>query len=405
MNQWNAVHQRSLSDLLEAERERRSIIEDDRTQLVNLLIELAQRYDGPCLEEHRRQQPGAPGFWTAQEWRAFFSQPPRDEHIPSWGEQKQPSPSQTTKDQPMTSTQDQLQVSIAPIAGLQPEPVVETHQEQQVVPMDISLNKTAHGPLVGFKPPRVPLKYQQALKASGLTDLRWRRGSMQLYLIATLGINAHLELDKLIAPHEGLSYRTNSTKKPLKVLSEAGLLVVQTLRLEKSGFRMALNLARLSEAGRQLCSSFGWAAVESDWDRLIQYHQGESQEAHTLAVIYFALMARSRGWATEIVPDIDAAVKPDISVIKDGQSQLVEIELGTRGDEKQTKKWHNMVDTQGYVAVCTATGNTRERLVGDCKLAKLPGMAADLQSLQKTKYHDTTSDDPLWIETWLLAPG
>ena len=98
---------------------------------------------------------------------------------------------------------------------------------------------------------------------------------MQLYLIATLGVNAHLELDSFIAPKENLSYRTNSTKKPLQMLTDAGMLHVETLRLQQGEFKMALRVARLTKLGREMCASFGWTVVESDWDRLIEHHQGE----------------------------------------------------------------------------------------------------------------------------------
>jgi hypothetical protein len=260
------------------------------------------------------------------------------------------------------------------------------------------------GPLDDFAVPRLSLKYKPELQKHGYTDLRWRRGAMQLYLIATLGINAHLELDSFIAPKESLSYRTNSTKKPLQMLKEAGMLHVETLRLQQGEFKMALRVARLTDLGKEMCTSFGWTVVASDWDRLIKHHQGEKQKEHTLAVIYFAMLARVRGWATQIAPDRDGPAAPDLVVIGHGERYLVEMELSARGGQKQTRKWRNLAEAQGHVALCAPTAKVRERLVGDCKLAKLNGVATDLESLnidesgERKRFYNITPDDPLWVE-------
>ena len=72
MSLWKTVHERSLADLLSAERTRRAAIESDRKQLVELLIDLARKHDGPRLEDHWRQTPEGPMHWSAPEWAAFF---------------------------------------------------------------------------------------------------------------------------------------------------------------------------------------------------------------------------------------------------------------------------------------------------------------------------------------------
>ena len=43
---------------------------------------------------------------------------------------------------------------------------------------------------------------------------------------------------------------------------------------------------------------------------------------------------------------------------------------------------------------------TRQRLVGDCRLDKLPGMATDLETLIKVKHSTITDQNPLWVESW-----
>jgi len=254
-------------------------------------------------------------------------------------------------------------------------------------------------PLTDFSPPNVPYKYKGLLSNHGLKDLRWRRGSMMLYLISTFGINAHLEMDVFIATREGLSYRSNSTKKPLENLAAAGLVIAETLRMKVGDFRTALKLARLTDEGRKLCDALGWHVVESDWDRMIRLHQGQKQTRHTLAVLYFSLLARVRGWTTEIVPEVDGSAVPDILVTKADQRYFVEVELGTRGNEKQTAKWKNLADAHGRVAICAPNVTVRERLVKDCRFAKLSGVATDLATLVAKTYYES-KDEPLWVKEW-----
>ena len=411
MSLWKTVHERSLADLLSAERTRRAAIEADRVQLVELLIDLARKHDGPRLEEHWRQTPEGPLHWSAPEWAAFFqADAPRIETDWSKSLAVETAPSgDKPKDKMVNALQAriiQLESVIADLRLKDGEQPTAEAPDTQAPDTPSSPTNIPAGPLDDFDVPRLSLKYKPELQKHGYTDLRWRRGAMQLYLIATLGINAHLELDSFIAPKESLSYRTNSTKKPLQMLKEAGMLHVETLRLQQGEFKMALRVARLTDLGREMCTSFGWTVVQSDWGRLIEHHQGEKQKEHTLAVIYFAMLARVRGWATQIAPDGDGPVAPDLVVIGHGQKHLVEVELSARGGQKQTRKWRNLAEAQGHVALCTPTAKVRERLVGDCKLAKLNGVATDLESLnvdekgERKRFYNITPDDPLWVENF-----
>jgi len=413
---WQSVYQRSLGDLLSAEKTRRQAVEADRDRLVQLLTQLAQRDDGQRLEELRRQDPGTPEHWSADEWVDFFSSPPDGQaQARTWGTNGNKS-HRKTKTGDLNRLQDEvrrLETHTEPLQtktdgsrktkdgerAADGKPLAEdkkSETENQGYPV------TSHPssvPLTTFSPPKIPYKYKGLLKNHGLTTLRWRRGSMMLYLMASCGINAHLEMDAFVAKREGLSYRSNSTKKPLENLAAAGLVIAETLRMEVGDFRTALKLARLTDEGRQLCDALGWQVVESDWDRLIRLHQGLKQPRHTLAVLYFALLARVRGWTTEIVPEVDGDTDPDILVTKGDDRYFVEVELGTRGNEKQTAKWKNLADAQGYVAICAPNVKIRERLVADCRLAKLSGVATDLSTLVAKPYHEA-QEEPLWVKEW-----
>ena len=401
---WQSVYQRSLSDLLKAEKARRQAVEADRARLVQILTTLAQRHDGERLEELRRQDPGTPEHWSADEWTAFFSNPPAlQAQARTWGANGSGHGNNghgNTKSDDLKRMQDEVRRLETHLEPLQTQASVHVSstkcQESDMTPGTGAPDTPT---LSAFSPPNVPYKYKGLLTNHGLKDLRWRRGSMLLYLIAAYGMNAHLEIDVFIAKREGLSYRSNSTKKPLENLAAAGLVITETLRMEVGDFRTALKLARLSDEGRKLCLALGWPVVESDWNRLIQLHQGQKQVRHTLAVLYFAVLARVRGWTTEVVPEVDGSSDPDILVTKGDDRHFVEVELGTRGNEKQTAKWKNLADLQGKVAICAPNVKVRERLVADCRLAKFSGVATDLATLVAKPYHEA-QEEPLWLKEW-----
>ena len=415
---WQSVYQRSLSDLLKAEKSRRQAVEADRTRLVQLLTRLAQHHDGQRLEEYRRQDPGTPEHWSADEWVDFFSSPTAVQaQARSWGangnghqkddlkrmqaevrrlETHTEHLQMKTDGRPETGDGEQVSAGEREIDDRAPETGKAPVARPPACPEFIEGSSV---PLTDFSPPNVPYKYKGLLSNHGLKDLRWRRGSMLLYLISAFGMNAHLEMDVFIAKREGLSYRSNSTKKPLENLAAAGLVIAETLRMEVGDFRTALKLARLTDEGRQLCDALGWQVVESDWDRLIRLHQGQKQTRHTLAVLYFALLARVRGWTTKVVPEVEIGAVPDILVAKDDQRFFVEVELGTRGNEKQTAKWKNLADAHDRVAICAPNVKVRERLVKDCRLAKLSGVATDLATLVAKRYYEA-KDEPLWMKEW-----
>ena len=402
---WDTVYQRSLDDLLKSERARREALESDRAGLVELLTRLAQRHAGQRLEDLRRENPATPKHWSAQEWEAFFSRPEQPNQVLAWGQPavdngcNVPSDAQALQQlqQEMRNLRTQVEHS-QPVANDQRP--FDFAQDRLATKADSPVpSRLSSVSLTAFAPPVVPYKYKGLLGQHGLTDLRWRRGSMLLFLMASRGMNAHLELDALIAQREGLSYRSNSTKKPLENLAAAGLVIAETLRMETDDFRTALKLTRLTDTGRELCQALDWPVIESDWERLIRLHQGLAQPRHTLAVLYFALLARVRGWATEIVPDVDGSAAPDMRVAKDELNLYVEVELGSRGDQKQTAKWKHLADLQGRVAICAPNVTVRERQVKDCQLAKIGGVATDLATLVARKYHEA-ENEPLWFKEW-----
>lgn len=427
---WEPVYQRSLDDLLKSERARRESIEQDRDALVELLTRLAQAHNGQRLEDLRRLNPGTPKHWSAQEWENFFSMPAQPKLVIAWGQSDGNTGHSTNGSngknghgdtQALRQIQQELGSLRTQLEHLQPVSVIDQkpttkdrpnteNQHTDRKPMTTakkppaSVSTVSEPPseaiLAEFKPPDVPYKYKGLLSQHGLTSLRWRRGSMLLYLIATRGMNSHLEIDALVSKKEDLSPRTNSTRKPMDNLASAGLAIVETLRMETDGFRTSIKMLRLTDEGRELCRALDWLVIESDWDRLIRLHQGKDQQRHTLAVMYFALLARIRGWSTQIVPDAEGKADPDVLIVKGKERHYVEVELGSRGNEKQTAKWKNLAGLQGgRVAICAPDVKVRERLVKDCQLAKIGGVATDLATLVAKRYYDS-QNEPLWLKEW-----
>ena len=423
---WNTVYQRSLDDLLKSERARRDALESDRDGLVELLTRLAQQHDGQRLEDLRRENPGTPKHWSAREWEEFFSRPAQPKPVIAWGKpagnnghsanngngknSHSDAPALHQLQQELRSLRAQMEHS-QPVERPKAEEGQRTESQKPKPGAKITVSRPpssgasvsqppSEAILAEFQPPDVPYKYKGLLDNHGLTNLRWRRGSMLLYLIATCGMNSHLEMDALVSRKEDLSHRSNSTRKPMDNLASAGLAIVETMRMEMDDFRTSVKMLRLTDEGRELCQALGWLAVESDWDRLIRLHQGNHQRNHTLAVLYFALLTRKRGWTTEIVPDTKGKADPDMLIVKGKEKYYVEIELGSRGNEKQTAKWKNLASLQGgKVAICAPNVKVRERLVKDCQLAKIGGVATDLATLVAKRYYES-ENEPLWLKEW-----
>ncbi len=90
--------------------------------------------------------------------------------------------------------------------------------------------------------------------------------------------------------------------------------------------------------------------------------------------------------------------RPDFVVEKDGQRLAVEVELSQKDN---IVKWRNLAALNGgRVAFCAGTQARRERLAGDCKLAKLPGVAVDIERFKARPYGEEEHVSPLWVEEW-----
>lgn len=414
-----AVQQRAVLALYNAEQQRRQTLEEECQRLTRLLEDLAQRHYGPALEARRRTDPRLPKGWTAQTWQQFFAQPCPDPRSPAllpttWATPLQNSPSPASQEVASEPTPG-VRAELEELRGLRARNQELTTQLRALahrpppprpppgVPAKagLALRPAAppapepRGPLAAFKPPSCPLAWQS--RFTGWPELHWRRGTMLVFLLAQ-GLSAFMEISQHITDAEGLSDRSNSVRHPLEKLEKAGLVVSETLSLDLGEKKPALKLIRLTPLGEEFCQALGWEVQEAEWARLIRLHEGTRFPEHTVAVLAFAMNARARNWQVVVLPEVPGPARPDVQVTQGSEQHYVEVELGLKD---RPAKWRNLAGLQGHVALCARDVAGRARLVGDCRLAKLSGLATDLETLVlATPYRDLTPEHPLWPEMW-----
>ncbi len=417
---------RALEDVIEAERKLRSIAEQTAREYKALMKELAQRLAGEALEARRVDDPGAPDNWKPSDWQAFWwSAAIRPAGTAqAWGVATKPNgnghdkalqaevESLRRKVAEMEAERNRLlqEMRVLQAEDVKPKPVEKAEKKgPETTPPQLLLTDELLAPqhrevvraLRTLTIPEPPLRFAEQLRKDE-SGIRYRRKALLLYVLATTGYCTRLEVDRLIAATEEISVRTNSVRKPANELEETGLVLSQTLHMT-SPFETGLALYRLSEDGKALCRAWGWEVVESEWERVLRLHQGETQEAHTIMLLAFALHARLRGWDVALLPEVQGKAVPDVLVERDGERWYVEVE---RGDGSK-RKWKNLAGLNGgKVALCAADENGRRELVSDCKGLKLNGVATDLHTLafeapgKPRGMLDITPQMELWVERW-----
>jgi hypothetical protein len=455
---------RALQDTLQAERSMRDRSEKTVRELVKLLAELANRYDGERLEELRRADPNDLTMWKSGDWRKFFASIPlkpatttsgwgsNDAHDKEVVELKKeiqkleaviarlPSTKEAFPDielgETITEKKDKKELKPLP-----PAPKLKTTSNQQVrgkkerkpkrknpeIVTKVNARIEALGDLAKNTPEgfsgsmatiladlqkmqkssdfakKPPAAWQQRLSGKGRTgrdlSLAYERYWSTLWLIGRWGIVSKLEIETLIGLSNGLSTRAGSLVRASKDMVEANLLLEKSMRLSKSP-SSALKIYQLSEDGKALFKLlFEKTAIQDELSVMNEKHEGERFPDHTLAVLIFALHARRRGWATQLMPSVEGKAAPDLVILRGDERLYVEVE---RGQKEKSSKWTGIASlNDGTVALCAMTEKYRQRLVGDCKLLKInSGFATDLKSLVTVRYDDIGAETPLWMKKW-----
>jgi hypothetical protein len=431
-----SARERAHQDLAESERSQRQAAERMARELAKVLQEVATIFDGARLEALRRADPKVPIYWTPDDWRIFFAETPLPE-VSSWGGATSPRVAELERNlAELKARLAETEALVRPAAPTSDAPIIQTpvrdprpaqsskrwtrqdaaNAAKQSLPAHLPVSFDMPEdvtPLLGGLLARVreiwsalpttcPASFQKHLAGGGRSgeDLKkaYQRYWLTVYLIGACHLNAKLEIEDLLAMISGMASRAGSLGRIFEDLLQAGILDGQTLQIASP--KSSLRLLKLSSDGEHLFKIlFDRDPQETDWGRLIRLHEGDRFPEHTLAVLIFALHARKRGWATRILPPVEGTkAVPDLALIRGDQTIYVEVELGQK---ESPSKWRNQAKLNGgKVALCAATPDTRKRLVGDCMLAKLSGMATDLETLVKVKHSTIREETPLWLEEW-----
>jgi len=430
-----SAHDRVQQDLASAERQQRQAAERMARELAKVLQELAIIFDGDRLEALRREDPKVMTYWTADDWRTFFAEVPSPVKT-GWAESDNPRIAELER------TIAELKNRLAESHALMVKPTASPSREEPaaavgsqtrrftredarqsnqsaitapkpvLVPVSYDLPADITPPLAGLLaraldvwkplPTTCPAAFQKTLPGGGRTgeDLKkaYQRYWLTLYLIGGNRLTAKFEIEDLLAMTVGMSSRAGSLGRIFEDLQQAGILDGQLVRIGAP--KTSLRLLRLSPNGNRLFKIlYQREPEETEWERMIRLHEGERFPEHTLAVLIFALHARKRGWATQVLPPVEGTkAVPDLLVLRGEEKLYVEVELGQK---ESLTKWRNQAKlNNGRVALCAATPETRQRLAGDCRLARLPGLATDLETLIKVNHSTITDQNPLWAESW-----
>ena len=225
--------------------------------------------------------------------------------------------------------------------------------------------------------PNPPAAFESRLVVK--EPLRYRRQVKTLYVLSQFGLSNRMEIDRVISAAEGLTLRSFGVRRPIDELAETGLVKAEVLEVTKP-FETSLKVLRLTDDGKKLCQAFGWDIIPSEWERLVEDHQAEREKVHTLGILAFTMHARLRGWDVEVLPEVNGPSKPDVAVKHGDEHYYVEVEGSTKPKDQ---KWKNLAAAhpQGKAAICAFDPDARKRLVGDCKLAGISGVATDLKTL------------------------
>ena len=424
-----SARERAHQDLVDSERSQRQAAERMARELAKVLQEVATLFDGTRLEALRRADPKVPMYWTPDDWRIFFAETPMP-GVSSWGSAASPRVTELERTLAelkahLAETEALVHLGTPTTEGLSvrdPQPVQPSKRwtrqdaaKQSLpapLPVSFDLPEDVTPPLGGLLarareiwsalPTTCPAAFQKSLPGGGRSseDLKkaYQRRWLTLYLVGGCHINAKLEIEDLLAMISGMASRAGSLGRIFEDLLQAGVLDGQTLQIASP--KSSLRLLKLSTDGVRLFKIlFDRDPVENDWERLVRLHEGDRFPEHTLAVLIFALHARKRGWATQILPPVEGTkAVPDLAVLRGDQSLYVEVELGQK---ESPSKWRNQAKLNGgKVALCAATPETRKRLAGDCRLDKLSGLATDLETLVKVKFKTISEETPLWLEEW-----
>jgi hypothetical protein len=425
-----------LSALLDEERRLRTLAEGEVRTYRTTLTRLALRLAPAAFDARRREAPQCFDRFSPGQWETFFAGVETEKERPQQhGKQEetrggnvQPSAvrqqPQATGSEPRAASHEPRATSHEQRATSQEQPATGSQQGRTQAsfvaasqpPMANSRQASAvsHQPRqspsfdANGQPPTAngqsPPAESRPLKADGfvlppspparfraLFD-NWEREGLALYLLATTGWSLRYAIDEALALAVGIGPGSGSVKRLFARLEKMGLVVSQVY--DVGGVRAAILL--LSERGRQVAQGCGFVPVPSEWELLLQAHGGERQARHAALCCAFAYQVRKRGWGVELCPPAAGPAQPDLRIQRGETAHYVEVEGESGESDRRMRKWRNLSDLQGYVALCASSSGVRERLVLEAQAASRHGVATDLPALIKGQ----DEGEGLWVERW-----
>jgi hypothetical protein len=238
----------------------------------------------------------------------------------------------------------------------------------------------------------------------------WERLALAVQVIAETHYSTFQDIRNLLAEDSGLDPKVYH-QLISKYLPRYGLAITDVIPTVN---RSRLGLIRLTDKGKDLARALGVKLFDysgprvpgfqlgyaSDWEDVIEHHQGEYQHQHTGLLLHFDLTVRQLGGETWLLPPVDDEYyKPDIRItFADSHEDPIYVEVEGRHHRGKWDKWRNQARYQDFVALCAKTPAIRQVLVRECRSAGVAGIATDLQTLLKN-YH-TGKVNPFWQEYW-----
>ena len=450
------VAERSFRNIAQSERQMRRQAERAMHEYVRLLTNIANHFAGQALENEHKSNPLAVESWMPEQWEAFFTrevflksglgwggpagrqekgpEAPPDAHglaalqrllgelqarlsqalkelealqkaayagaetgkkvLPGEEERREP----LVPGEPLLDDIARLQARRPPPQSFPSGPAAGI--ERLIAPPPVNEEPRGHAGIVEelrrWQAPAIPVRFRQLAQ---VTEERWQRQSMALYLLARYGLSCRLEIDALLSQASDADRRTSPVRKAVDQLPELGLVKRDVLEVTiREGITSRLVVMDLSEQGRDLCAIFNWPVIESDWARAARVYRGSGE--HLMGVFFLVAQARLRGYQALVFPPPFSPAAADALLARGDEKRLAYVELG----QKESRRWLLGDAPPGPLAFFTLTPQARMALVGSVRqqAASHPGLAqgaaADLESLIEVK--KITLDAPLWVETW-----